>query len=174
MIDIVERARIFATAAHAAVGQVRKYTNEPYIVHPAAVVEIVRSVPHDDEMLAAAWLHDVVEDTKVSFGDIGDEFGSDVMDLVDELTCPPRPVGTNRAEKLKTDLVWLYRASDRAQTIKLADIIENTASVYERDPRFAVTYLREKDAQLSVLVGGNPDLLQRADVQIGNLLGRIV
>ncbi|VDZ55823.1 bifunctional (p)ppGpp synthetase II/ guanosine-3',5'-bis pyrophosphate 3'-pyrophosphohydrolase [Serratia odorifera] len=60
---LVERARRYATKAHAAIDQRRKYTNAPYIVHPQAVVEIVRSVPHTDEMLAAAWLHDTVEDT---------------------------------------------------------------------------------------------------------------
>ena len=45
-IDMEPRAKAFATAAHAAVKQRRKYTGAPYIVHPAAVVEIVRSVPH--------------------------------------------------------------------------------------------------------------------------------
>ena len=56
-------ARVFATTHHAAIGQVRKYTGEPYINHPASVVELVRSVPHTEVMLAAAWLHDTVEDT---------------------------------------------------------------------------------------------------------------
>src|SRR5580765_8807774 len=80
------RARVFATAAHAAVGQVRKYTGEPYINHPAAVAEIVRAVPHSEAMLAAAWLHDVVEDTKVTYADIKAEFGEDVAVLVNWLT----------------------------------------------------------------------------------------
>lgn len=60
---LVERARRYATKAHAAIDQRRKYTNDPYIVHPQAVMEIVSSVPHSEEMLAAAWLHDTVEDT---------------------------------------------------------------------------------------------------------------
>ena len=67
-MDIVDRARLFATAAHEAAGNVRKYTFEPYIVHPAEFVEILKGVPHTDEMLAAAWLHDVVEDTEVKSG----------------------------------------------------------------------------------------------------------
>ena len=51
----VERARIFATAAHAAVDQRRKYTNEPYIVHPTEVAAIVAGVPGaTPEMIAAA------------------------------------------------------------------------------------------------------------------------
>jgi len=52
---VSEKARIFATAAHAAVGQVRKYTGEPYLVHPAEVELNVATVPgHTDEMIAAA------------------------------------------------------------------------------------------------------------------------
>ena len=62
MMKIVERAREFATQAHE--GQVRKYTGVPYIVHPIEVMEIVCTVEHDDAMLAAALLHDVVEDTE--------------------------------------------------------------------------------------------------------------
>lgn len=57
----------FARVAHAAVGQLRKYTNEPYIVHPLEVARIVKSVPHDSNMVMAAYLHDVLEDTKISF-----------------------------------------------------------------------------------------------------------
>ena len=52
-----EAAQAFATARHAAIDQRRKYTGDPYITHPAAVVELVRSVPHTSEMIAAAWLH---------------------------------------------------------------------------------------------------------------------
>ena len=72
--DIETRARVFATAAHAAIDQRQKYTNEPYINHPAAIVEIVRSVPHTEGMIAAVWMHDVVEDTKVPAVLIANEF----------------------------------------------------------------------------------------------------
>ena len=66
-MNIVEKARVFATAAHAAVGQLRKYTFEPYIVHPAEVFAIVSTVDGaTEEMMAAAWLHDTVEDTGVT------------------------------------------------------------------------------------------------------------
>jgi guanosine-3',5'-bis(diphosphate) 3'-pyrophosphohydrolase len=58
-MTLEDRARTFATAAHAAVGQLRKYTHEPYIVHPAEVVSIVKSVAHTEAMVAAAWMHDV-------------------------------------------------------------------------------------------------------------------
>ena len=57
------RAERFATAAHASIGQVRKYTGEPYPVHLAGVARRVGETPGCSEaMIAAAWLHDVLED----------------------------------------------------------------------------------------------------------------
>ena len=67
-------ARVYATAAHAAVGQRRKYTDQPYIVHPIRVAEIVDLYGGTDDMISAAYLHDVVEDTAVSIDDINDMF----------------------------------------------------------------------------------------------------
>lgn len=74
-MTLSERARIFATQAHADAGQKRKFTDEPYIVHPAAVVELLMSANPSEEMIAAAWLHDVVEDTGVTLAAIGALFG---------------------------------------------------------------------------------------------------
>ncbi len=99
-MTIVERARIFATAAHTAVAQLRKYTHEPYIVHPAEVAKIVSTVPHTPQMLAAAWLHDVVEDTGVTLETIRAEFGDEVATLVGWLTDVSRPEQGNRQSTL--------------------------------------------------------------------------
>ena len=64
--DLEQRALAFARRAHESIDHRRKYTDEPYIVHPIAVAELVKSVPHTPEMVAAAYLHDVVEDTPVT------------------------------------------------------------------------------------------------------------
>ena len=64
MMEIVEKAIKYATEAHG--DQKRKYTGEPYITHPIAVMEIVKTVAHTKEMLAAAVLHDVIEDTNLN------------------------------------------------------------------------------------------------------------
>ncbi|HPF33731.1 MAG TPA: HD domain-containing protein, partial [Candidatus Sabulitectum sp.] len=61
MRDLIQRAAELAERAHRAKEQVRKFTGEPYIVHPGHVAEIVASVTSDPVMIAAAWLHDVVE-----------------------------------------------------------------------------------------------------------------
>lgn len=167
-MNVVERARIFATAAHAAVGQVRKYTGEPYIVHPAEVASIVATVPnHTDEMLAAAWLHDTVEDTEVTMADIRNEFGFVVAELVGWLTDVSQPEDGNRAARKAIDCEHTGRATAEAQTVKLADLISNTKSIAEHDPEFAEIYFREKDNLLKVMVRGDAELMKRCLGQVG-------
>jgi len=163
MMNIVEKAQIFATAAHAAVGQKRKYTGDDYIVHPAAVVEIVWSVPHDDAMLAAAWLHDTVEDTDVTIELIQAVFGDDVADLVGWLTDVSKPGDGNRAARKALDRAHTAAAPARAQTIKLADLIDNTSTIGHFDPKFWVTYQDEKRAMLAVMDRGDRTLWARAN-----------
>ena len=80
--ELVANALTFATQAHGGINHVRKYTGEPFINHPVEVMEIVRSVPHTQEMLAAALLHDTIEDTPVTRDDIEREFGPMVAALV--------------------------------------------------------------------------------------------
>lgn len=166
MIDIVEKARVFATAAHHAANHVRKYTGEPYINHPAAVVDLVRSVQHTPEMLAAAWLHDTVEDTGVTPQLICDEFGEEVASLVEMLTDVSTPHDGNRAVRKAMDRDHTAKASPEAKTIKLADLIDNTHSICERDPRFARVYMTEKAMLLSVLTEGDYSLWVRANLML--------
>jgi (p)ppGpp synthase/HD superfamily hydrolase len=166
-MTLEDRARTFATAAHAAVAQLRKYTNEPYIVHPAEVVSILKTRPHDPEMVAAAWLHDVVEDTGVSIEVIRAEFGSKVSDLVGWLTDVSRPEQGNRATRKAIDRAHTASAPAEAQTIKLCDLISNTRSIVEHDPEFARVYLAEKRLLLEVMTKADPELMRRAREQIG-------
>jgi (p)ppGpp synthase/HD superfamily hydrolase len=167
MTELETRARLFATAAHAAVGQLRKYTHEPYIVHPAEVVKIVKTVDHTEAMIAAAWLHDTVEDTGVSIELIRAEFGSEVSDLVGWLTDVSRPDHGNRAARKAVDRAHTAAAPAEAQTVKLADLISNTRSIVAHDAKFAETYLAEKRLLLEVITKGDAQLLQMARGQIG-------
>jgi (p)ppGpp synthase/HD superfamily hydrolase len=167
IMDIAERARVFATAAHAAVGQLRKYTHEPYIVHPAEVVSIVQTVPHTEAMLAAAWLHDVVEDTGVTIETVRAEFGTEVADLVSWLTDVSRPEQGNRAHRKALDRAHTAAAPAEAQTVKLADLISNTRSIMAHDAEFAETYLAEKRLLIEVMTRADAELLARARAQIG-------
>ncbi len=156
---MVDRARVYATAAHAAVGQLRKWTNEPYIVHPEEVARIVASVPGaSEEMIAAAWLHDTVEDTKVEVTDIWREFGAVVASYVNWLTNPSKKEDGNRATRKAIDREYIRNAPAEVKTIKLADLISNCSSVMEHNEAFAKVYLEEKRLMLEVLREGDSRL----------------
>ena len=154
---------MYAKAAHAAVGQKRKYTGEDYIVHPVAVACIVGSVGHTPEMLAAALLHDTVEDTNATIEEIKSLFGERVSNLVGWLTDVSGPDDGNRTARKAMDRDHIARAPAAAQTIKLADLIDNTASIVTHDLKFAAVYLKEKAALLDVLKEGEPGLWRRAN-----------
>lgn len=146
-----DAAREFATRAHGAIDQRRKYTCEPYIAHPAAVVEIVRSVPHTEAMLAAAWCHDTVEDTGATLEDVQLELGVEVAALVEMLTDVSKPEDGNRSVRKAIDLAHTAKASPAAKTVKLADLLQNSESIVAHDPEFARVYIEEKARLLEVL-----------------------
>ena len=156
----IEKARVFATAAHAAVGQLRKYTNDPYIVHPLSVATRVALVNRPDAAVCAALLHDVLEDTKVTEATLRTEFGNEVTSLVVWLTAVEVP--GNRQTRKVSECRRLYLAPAEAQTIKLADLIDNAKSIIEHDPKFAKVFLSELRDLLSFLCKGDPELWAEA------------
>lgn len=156
------RAKEYATLRHAAIDQRRKYTGEPYIAHPAAVVKLVKSIPHDDAMICAAWLHDTVEDAGATLDEIERIFGVDVASLVEMLTDVSKTSDGNRATRKTIDREHTARASARAQTIKLADLIDNSVSIIEHGKGFATIYIKEKALLLDVLRQGDLTLHDRA------------
>lgn len=156
-------AGTFAAGAHLAVGQVRKYTGEPYHLHCREVAQLVAAVPGVSvEAICAAYLHDTIEDTAVTAEAIEDIFGIGVAALVMEVTDVSRPEDGNRATRKAMDREHLADASPEGQTIKLADLISNTRSIVARDPEFARVYLAEKRALLGVLTKGDPGLYAQA------------
>lgn len=157
-------AMMFARAAHR--GYLRKYTGAPYTDHLAEVAGIVATVAPrlDDpvtvgEMIAVAWLHDTVEDTGTSPEKIGELFGWRVKRGVVLLS--DIEVG-NRAERKAKSRARLAGAPGWVQTIKCADLISNTSSIVQRDPRFAVVYLAETRLLLDVLTKADTRLLALA------------
>lgn len=142
--DRVLMARIFATAAHAAVDQYRPYTGEPYHHHLAEVVDLLEKHGVEDEgTLAAAWLHDVVEDTAVTLNLVEEAFGDRVGLMVQKLTdLPPLP-GTNREERKTFDLLRLVHSDGQVQAIKCADLLSNMDAIVVFDPSFARVCLPE-------------------------------
>ena len=162
-----EDALEFATQAHGE--QKRKYSEEDYIEHPKRVAETVRTVPHTREMICAAYLHDVVEDTPVSIEEIEKKFGQKVALLVNELTdeyVKEKYPHLNRRKRKKKEVERQATISTEAKTIKLADVIDNTPDILRNDPDFARRYVPEMDALTEALEGGNPELFERAREEV--------
>ncbi len=129
--------------------------------------EIVKTVPHTDEMVAAALLHDGVEDTPVTIQEIETKFGSKVAELVGWLTDTSRPEDGNRKTRKSIDRLHSADAPAEAQTIKLADLIHNTESIEKHNPSFYKVYKQEKIALLDVLTKGDITLRKIAQQQVG-------
>ncbi|MHC4264326.1 MAG: HD domain-containing protein [Planctomycetota bacterium] len=143
-----------ATTAHAT--QRRKYTDEPYIMHPARVaIAVALDKRSDADMVAAAWLHDVPEDTKYNLEYIFDEFGNTVFqlvfDLTDEYTRDSYPLLT-RKERKAMEFTRLSNVSDQAKLIKMYDRIDNLKSIYGTETGWIKTYLSESN-QLAESLG---------------------
>tara|TARA_B100000965_G_C19571310_1_gene749250 strand:+ start:1159 stop:1659 length:501 start_codon:yes stop_codon:yes gene_type:complete len=161
----LDQAIKFATKAHGS--QKRKYTGEPYVTHPIAVMEIVKTVPHTDDMLVAAVLHDTVEDTPVTLADIKEQFGDNVARLVDGLTDVSQPQDGNRKTRKAMDRAHTAQQPADVQTIKLADLIHNTESISFYDPKFYKIYREEKIRILDILKLGDRSLMHIAQQQVG-------
>lgn len=146
---LVARARYFAAKKHA--GQKRKYTGEPYIVHPIAVADRVRMAGGTPNMVAAALLHDVLEDTDATVDEVeavtNREVAILVLELTDQYTKEFYPE-LNRKVRKELEAKRLATVSMPAKLIKLADMADNTATITQHDPAFAKVYLQEKAALL--------------------------
>ncbi len=163
-MDLIQKALEFATKAHGE--QKRKYTDEPYIVHPVAVMELLKEIGIiNQHILAAALLHDTVEDTPTTIQDIEENFGILVARMVDDLTdvyTHEKFPNIRRKERKMLECYRLLKIGSDAKSIKLADLIDNTKSILEYDKGFAKTYIKEKRDMLDVLEGGSPILMDLA------------
>ncbi|MBS1265919.1 MAG: Bifunctional (p)ppGpp synthase/hydrolase RelA [Acidimicrobiaceae bacterium] len=123
--SLIERAYEVALGAH--VGQTRK-SGEPYIHHPMAVATIVARQGLDDVTVAAALLHDAVEDTSIDLTDLERDFGADVSLIVDGVTKLDRLHFDSREEQQAASMrkMLVALAKDlRVLIIKLADRLHN-------------------------------------------------
>lgn len=167
---LVFDAQVFAHAAHDSIRQKRKYTGEPYWHHTDEVALLVASVLGDPEVIAAAHLHDVLEDVApdhgFTYGKILSLFGDRVAKMVVDLTdqyVPANYPTWNRAKRKAKEAERLGMISPPAMTIKLADLISNSRSIRQHDPKFAKTYLAEKAYLLPFLLEGDPALFRQAE-----------
>ena len=114
MKDIVSEAIVFSTKAHD--GMRRRKSDSPYVLHPMEVGTIVGTMTDDQEVIAAAVLHDVVEDAGITIEAIGEKFGARVMELVASET-------ENKREELPPEQTWRIRKEESLEKLKNADDI---------------------------------------------------
>jgi hypothetical protein len=112
-------------------------------------------------MIAAAWLHDIVEDTGATIGDVARRFGTGVAGLIDELTVVSYMASGNPGARLAFEKEHFARVSAAAKTIKLADLIDTCRDMYKNEPAALKWYGTEARELASVLEGGDPALLSR-------------
>jgi (p)ppGpp synthase/HD superfamily hydrolase len=167
MDEILQQVRDFADQAHG--DQLRKYTPERYIVHPIRVMERLQQITKDTAILASALLHDVLEDTPTTPDDIleflapllGRPAAEKTTKLVFELTdvyvksAYPR---LNRRERKQKEAERMSKVSAEAQTIKYADVLDNSLEIIHQDVDFAPVYLKESRQLIRAMTKGDSRL----------------
>ena len=124
-VDRIKRAYLFSEKCHT--GQVRQ-SGDPYITHPLAVANILADMHMDSESLMAGLLHDVIEDTGVTKGQISRRFGRTVADLVDGVSKLGEIESASRAEQQAESFQKMTLAMSRdirVMLVKLADRLHN-------------------------------------------------
>lgn len=129
--ELVDKAIVFATKAHE--GMYRKGTKLPYILHPLEAAVIVSGMTNDPKIIAGALLHDVLEDTPVTFEELYREFG-EVAYLVQSESENKRedqpPESTWHIRKEETILHLKKEDRESVKMIALADKLANIRSIY--------------------------------------------
>ena len=156
---LTQSALAFATQAHA--GQVRKGAGGPYLQHPLRVATRLSRLPQaTPQWVAAALLHDTLEDCGVSHDDLQQRFGTEVADLVRELTNPSKQFPElSRPEKKALDRAHVATVSLPAKMIKLIDRSDNLREgAASMDPEWLAVYVGESRALAAVLAGVHSEL----------------
>jgi (p)ppGpp synthase/HD superfamily hydrolase len=159
--QLVQKAKRFAETAHE--GQFRKYTGEPYFVHPERVALRVTSYTGKYYVRAAAYLHDVLEDCpNVDLKLLHKEFGADVVGLIVELTNPSKNFPKlNRAARKEMDRAYLADVSADAQLIKIVDRLDNISDICKAPLDFQKMYKIESINLAQSLKKAPPGLVEQ-------------
>jgi len=152
---LVDRAIKFAVDAHH--NTERRGKGFPYIVHPMEAVEIVATITSDPELLAAAVLHDTIEDTDVTVQQIRDAFGDRVADLVhaesDQLNGEVFTGGDNEEEtwhaRKQAAIDRLAAAPHDAKIVALGDKLSNMRAIWrdyqtKGDALWSIFHVKDK------------------------------
>ncbi len=177
-MTLIERAKDFAHRAHDSISHKRKYgDNPPYWVHTDEVADIVAEHGGTARQIAAAHLHDVLEDVDdpseenhpFGFLAIDEAFGHEIAMLVFHLTdifTSEHFPKLNRERRKGLERARLQFIPNEAMDIKLADMISNTRDIIAMDKNFAKVYVKEMIELLPNLRKGKKGLYDRAKKQL--------
>jgi len=135
--NIIWEAYLFAEAAHGAINHKRKITGEDYIVHPIEVADVAARVGLSDETIAAAFLHDTIEDTSVSAELVELLFDGEVARLtigMTDLYTDPKIDGNN-AERALKNAHHMWKQDKDILNLKCADMYANLRSLDDADTK---------------------------------------
>ena len=148
--DLLDRAIVFAVHAHH--NSERRGKGFPYIVHPMEAVEIVATITPDQELLAAAALHDTIEDPDVTVDDLRREFGNRIADLV-HAESDQQMEGVSEEEswhaRKQAAIDRLAAASHDAKIVAMGDKLSNMRAIYrdyktKGDQLWQIFHVKEK------------------------------
>jgi len=139
----ISKAALFAQNAHKS----QKYGDRPYIYHLIDTAATARTIGADEDVIAACCLHDVLEDTPLSYNDVKKEFGERIADIVYAVT---DELGKNRKER-KERTFGKIRANPDAILVKLCDRIANMRNAKYQNQRMYTMYLDEYESFLKEL-----------------------
>lgn len=163
-ILIIRESFQFAAEEHGLTGEVRDYTGKPFIVHPVAVAQYVSAVIDDPEVIGAALMHDLVENTRVTLGQIRARFSSRMSLMVDGVTNRTQRGDGTRAERQAIERAHIAQQDEYTKSIKLADVLDNVPPMTLNNPSFAPIYVAEKRALWEEsLRDGHPVLVRQVD-----------
>lgn len=136
-MNIADAAKEFAIAKHGT----QKYGEHPYSYHLAQVSQVLSEFGYADDgsIMAAGWLHDVLEDTPTTYDMLVSEFGKETADIVWAVTSEP---GGNRADRFRKTALKI-QSNKKALIVKLADKIANTEASLQSNPKLYKMYVKE-------------------------------
>ena len=114
-MELVSEAVVFAVKAHD--GMRRKKSEAPYILHPMEAAVIVGTMTHDQNLIAAAALHDVVEDAGITLEEVEEKFGTRVRELVGAET-------EDKREHLPPEATWRIRKEESLDVLRNTDDLD--------------------------------------------------
>ena len=142
----IDLARKLAASAH----KDQLYGTQPYMAHIEDVVRRVKQITQDPEIICAAYLHDTIEDTPVTYSYIEQQFGQNVADMVWAVT----GVGADRAEKMANAIEKIAKTPG-ADFVKSADRLSNAAASKAEKKMKLYNRYKQEHTNLSPVLGNN-------------------